>query len=164
MKKFKKQTDISQLQQIVRNVPETKKLKDWISISLKILETLLNKFEEMNHKNISEIEQNILTGYTANGAKYSAIHEDVKNILENKTINYDDKLRIFILYKMIVKSSQNDNLASKYLNISPSKVKNVNVNFEFKNNFKYTTNRFVPLTIKAINNFLNKKKDKNIVS
>lgn len=145
-------TSSKNLMQLVLEVPEQIKLKESISFYLKQLNNVYD-FYEMKNKEIVELEQNISTGYKADGSKFNLHSEKVFELFFNDFLQKEDKLRLFLLLSLKISFQENEmNLLLKKgiftkeeINLS-AKIKKLNfVPESKKTNFQYQISRYTPI-------------------
>jgi len=89
---------LKELKDTIQALPQYHELKDKFAVHIDLCQKCNNIFSKNNISSIAEIEQNLITGVTAEGTIPKNIIMNMVPLLDNPDVDTYDKLRLLILY------------------------------------------------------------------
>jgi syntaxin-binding protein 1 len=96
-------------------LPQYQELKKLYAIHTKICADCMNAYQQNNLEIVSKIEQEMVTGETADGKAPKHLSDHVLSALENTEIAYYDRVRLLMLY-LISQNGIRDDERQKFFN------------------------------------------------
>ncbi|KAG4086819.1 Sec1-like protein [Neocallimastix lanati (nom. inval.)] len=89
---------LKELKDTIQALPQYQEMKDKFSVHIDLCQRCNNIFSKNNLTDIAKIEQNLITGVTAEGNIPKNIIMDMVPLLDSHSVDIYDKLRLLILY------------------------------------------------------------------
>ncbi|KAJ2394079.1 syntaxin binding protein 1, partial [Coemansia sp. RSA 2603] len=90
--------DVGRLRDVVGSMPQFKDQLSLISAHIDMMQKCMDEFKRRNLEELGLLEQNLVTGKTADGEKYSSGDIDIAYVLNNHSIEPHDKMRLLLLF------------------------------------------------------------------
>jgi len=101
---------LKELKDTIQALPQYHELKDKFAVHIDLCQKCNNIFSKNNISAIAEIEQNLITGVTAEGSVPKNIIMNMVPLLDNPDVDNYDKLRLLILYIICYNGVPQDDL------------------------------------------------------
>ncbi|OUM61424.1 hypothetical protein PIROE2DRAFT_12577 [Piromyces sp. E2] len=123
---------LKELKDTIQALPQYHELKDKFAVHIDLCQKCNNIFSKNNISAIAEIEQNLITGVTAEGTIPKNIIMNMVPLLDNPDVDTYDKLRLLILYIICYDGVPQDDLRKLVEHAHM-----MNPELDIINNFKY---------------------------
>ncbi|KAJ1889694.1 syntaxin binding protein 1 [Kickxella alabastrina] len=90
--------DMRMMRDVVSTMPQFKDQLALISAHINMMEKCMDEFNKRCLNDLGLLEQNLVTGITVDGEKYSSGDVDIAEVLNNRKIKSRDKLRLLLLF------------------------------------------------------------------
>lgn len=90
--------DMHVMRDAVANMPQYKDQLTQLYGHIALMEQCMDLFEKRKLYELAMLEQNLVTGLTPEGEKYTSGDIDIAYILNNPDIDYEDKLRLLLIF------------------------------------------------------------------
>ena len=91
-------SSLAEMKETLNALPQLQEMKGKFSLHLTIAQECMAEFEKQQLALIAGVEQNMATGYTAEGSEVKNILPELLPLLSNPSISYENKVRLLMIY------------------------------------------------------------------
>ncbi|KAJ2472624.1 syntaxin binding protein 1 [Coemansia sp. RSA 2322] len=90
--------DLNRMRDVVNNMPQFNDQMSLIAAHITIMQRCMDQFEKQHLNDLALLEQNLVVGMTPDGDKYKSGDIDIAYVLNNPSIESENKLRALLLF------------------------------------------------------------------